>query len=255
MKWQTAFILPFFLPLFVLGQNRKAENWGGKKELKRIFVQELYYAPNSLEKNYGGKVKLGFDLTEEGKIENIEVMRSVSRELNAEAVRLLKLLMWNPAMSDGKPMATSESISFKFNPVRYDALCDSRGYRTQRPPENFIFKVYDESDLTAKPKFSGPGKSYKHYIATNLKYPSEAIKTGAEGLVEIQFIIEPTGRLTNVHVSQSLEANCDIAARKLILDTKWQPGSKNGIAVRTLMTRQYFFSPGAGNKEFYLPGD
>lgn len=236
-------------------QNRKATNWGGKKELKRIFEQELFYAPNSLEKNYGGKVKLEFDLNPNGQIENINVIRSVSRELNAEAIRLLKLLMWYPAMENGNFIKSRESISFSFNPLRYAALCKERGYEMKRPDEHFIFRVYDESDLNFKPTFTGPGKSFKHYIKSDLNYPPEAIKTGAQGIVEVKFIVEASGRLTNIHVSKSLEANCDIAAQKLILDSKWQSGAKNGIAVRTLMSRQFFFSPGEGNKEFYLPGD
>ncbi len=236
------FIVFGFWSICVLGQS-KAENFGGKNEKKRIFEQELYYAPNSLEQYYGGKVELEFDLNEKAEISNISVLKSVSRDLNAEAIRLLKLMLWIPATENGAPISSHETISFKFNPSKYSALCKDRGYELEKPTREFIFKVYEEENLTTAPTFIGTESSFQNYVKDNLKYPEGAVKTGAQGIVEILFVIEPSGRLTNIHIKKSLEANCDIAAQELILKSKWKSGNLNGIPVRTLMKKKIYFSP------------
>lgn len=233
----------------VIFAQSKAENYGGKSEKKRIFNQELYYAPNSLNQKYGGKVELEFDLDEKAYIDNIHVTRSVSKELNAEAIRLLKLMLWIPASENGITKPSHEKIIFKFNPIKYPALCDNRGYELEKPNRDFIFKVYDEDEVTKNPGFIGPSGNFQNYVKDNLEYPEAAVKTGAQGIVEIFFVVEPSGRLTNIHINQSLEANCDIVAKELILNSKWSAGNINGIAIRTLMKRKIYFSP-SGNLPF-----
>ncbi len=242
-------IIAIFLWPTVLISQDKAKNYGGLKEKKRMFEQELYYAPGSLENYYGGKVELEFDLDENALINDIRILQSVSKELNAEAIRLLKLMLWIPAYENGNPVKTKETISFRFNPKKYKQICNKRGYELEKPDLDFTFNVYNENQLSSKPLFLGKEKNFQNYVKDNLEYPEEAIKNNAEGIVEIQFVVEPSGRLTNIHIAKKLEANCDIVAKELILKSKWKPGNINGLSVRTLMSRKIYFSP-RGNQPF-----
>ncbi|MEQ8360823.1 MAG: energy transducer TonB [Cytophagales bacterium] len=235
-------IIIFFWPNILFSQD-KARNYGGQKEKKRMFEQELYYAPGSLNKYYGGKVELDFDLDENAQVSNIQVLKSVSKELNEEAIRLLKLMLWIPAQENGQAVKSHESISFMFNPKKYKQICNRRGYELEKPDLDFTFKVYREKDLSSMPGFRGKEKNFQNYVKENLQYPEAALKYNAQGIVEIQFVVEPSGRLTNIHLAEKLEANCDIVAKELILRSKWRPGNINGLPVRTLMSRKIYFSP------------
>lgn len=249
-KWIVLILL--FQPVLIYGQA-KVMNYGGKEEKRRIFNQEVYYSPLALEKYYGGKIELSFIINSKGQADSIEVIQSVSRDLDKEAKRLLKLLLWAETKTSIKPKTELRTISFRFNPKKYAAICKQRGYELTQPNEAYLFTMFLENEVSQRPKFIGKEQSFNDFVKENLSYPEDAIKTKAEGFVSIKFVVEPTGRLTNIHISESLEANCDIVARDLILKSKWSPGLQNGLPVRCLLTRKIYFSPSGDIRFISIP--
>jgi TonB family protein len=66
---------------------------------------ELVYPAAAKEKNISGKVYLRFSVETDGSISGVSVTKGISPELDAEAIRVIKVLpAWKPAKLEGKPV-------------------------------------------------------------------------------------------------------------------------------------------------------
>jgi periplasmic protein TonB len=62
-----------------------------------------------------GKVYLSFIVEKDGSITNIQVLRSLSAEANAEAIRvMMKCPKWNPGIQNGKPVRVKYTLPIEF---------------------------------------------------------------------------------------------------------------------------------------------
>jgi TonB family protein len=233
-------------------QNNKAENWGGKREFKKLFKQEMCYPEDALIKKYGGKVKVEFTIDDQGVPKNFQILKSVSKSVNAEALRLIQMCIWEPAQIDGENVESKVVQSCTFNPYVYSEWLELRNENIE-PIDFTKYPLLEETQLDQRPKYKGSSGSFEELIKNELEYPIEAFKLKINGIVEIKFVVEPTGRVTNVKISKSLEANCDIEAKRVVSYGQWQPGMQNGQPVRTVMTRQIRFTPGGVGRPLQLP--
>ncbi len=76
----------------------------------------------------------------------------------------------------------------------------------------------------------GMGAYYIH-----IEYPEEAIEKGIEGRLVLAFIVEPTGKPTEIEVLRPLHPLCDSAAVDALRKTRFIPGKQNGRVVRVRM--------------------
>ena len=79
------------------------------------------------------------------------------------------------------------------------------------------------------------------YIQSNIVYPVIAKENGVSGRVIVQFVVEPTGKVSNVRVLRDIGAGCGDAAAKVIMDMNnltqgWTPGEQRNKPVRVLYT-------------------
>ena len=65
-----------------------------------------------------------------------------------------------------------------------------------------------------------------------LEYPELARKAGLEGLVVLQFVVEPDGRVSNIEVVRSAGRLLDEAAIKAVQQLQFKPGRQRGRPVR-----------------------
>ena len=89
---------------------------GGDSALVKFLSSNVKYPEKAREKSIEGKVLVWFDISKEGKIENIRVPEPVNKDLDAEAIRVVKLLdNFKPATMNGKPvkMVYKLPITFK----------------------------------------------------------------------------------------------------------------------------------------------
>ena len=74
----------------------------GQKNIMIYISQEMKYPPTAAEQGISGKVILQFDISAEGKIENIKVKKGVHIELDKESVRVVRELKFSsPPMLNG----------------------------------------------------------------------------------------------------------------------------------------------------------
>lgn len=78
---------------------------GGEKERLAYVNRNRCYPREAYEKRVEGRVLCSFIVSPEGTITNIEVVRSVERTLDAEAVRLIgQMPQWTPGKIEGNPV-------------------------------------------------------------------------------------------------------------------------------------------------------
>lgn len=74
-------------------------------------------------------------------------------------------------------------------------------------------------------------------LARNMRYPEEARQKNVEGTVVASFIVEPTGRMSNIHILKDIGSGCGDEALRVLqsLDTaglRWLPALVQGKPVR-----------------------
>lgn len=82
------------------------------------------------------------------------------------------------------------------------------------------------SEITIKPEYPGGIESFRKMVSDNLRYPEEASKEGVKGNVFLEFDINKSGVLVNLHVVRSVHPSLDKEAIRVVsLSELWTPGS------------------------------
>lgn len=106
--------------------------------------------------------------------------------------------------------------------------------------EGEVFTVVEES---AQPV--GGIQVLYEMIASNLKYPEQAMKQGVQGKVFVEFIVNEDGSLSNFAVLKGIGSGCDEAAMAVISQSpNWIPGKLKGKAVKQRMVLPVNFALG-----------
>lgn len=88
------------------------------------------------------------------------------------------------------------------------------------------------------PSFPGGAKGLQDYFDKNLTYPEDASRDGVEGMVNVMFTVDETGKLTDPHImgdkpGYGME---DEALRVVKSMPAWNPGKLKGKNVKTKFT-------------------
>lgn len=230
-----------------------ASPWGGKQQLREFIDQEMLYPANDLSRLTEGKVVVGCTVTRDAKPLDIRIIKSVSTGLDAEALRLFCMLLWQPASSLGYPCDGKAEVEFDFSVKHYQKVLKSRGYDYSilpYPAVDSSGRVFSfrNTEIQPKPVFRDKEMTMQQFMADNFNYPEAALRQNITGVVTLKFIVEPHGRISNLMVEKHLGAGCSEEASRLIKLFSWSPGVVGGKAVRTLMTLSLLFglSDGTG---------
>lgn len=89
-----------------------------------------------------------------------------------------------------------------------------------------IFITYDSA-----PEVIGGVSEFHKNLNTKISYPEKAQMANIEGMVNIQFVIDPEGTPTDFNTIQGLGYGCEEAVIEVLKATKWRPGLSNGYPV------------------------
>jgi protein TonB len=95
--------------------------------------------------------------------------------------------------------------------------------------------IYDFVDEIAE--FPGGKAEMIAYLATNIKYPENALKLGLQGKCYLRFIVSENGYISNVKVMRGVPdcPECDKEAIRVVKSMpNWIPGKLNGKAVNSV---------------------
>ena len=95
-------------------------------------------------------------------------------------------------------------------------------------------------DCDVKPAFMGsydPRTFMDKWVYAYLRYPKYAVENGIQGRVEVSFIIDEKGQVTDVKVTRSVhEALDNEAVRVISASPKWKPARHRGKKVKVAMS-------------------
>ena len=88
------------------------------------------------------------------------------------------------------------------------------------------------------PEYPGGNDGLMKFLSENIKYPKSAEKNGVQGIVVLQFIVEKTGKISNVKVLRSVDKALDNEAVRVVKRMKhFIPGyNEDHAPVRVLYT-------------------
>ncbi len=233
------FFIPFLLTSFISFGQELIEPGpvGGMREWKHIVHYQMQYPYASIQANEKGTVSIDCFISSEGKLTEIEFVKTVSEALDRETVRLLNLVVWEPAMYGSTTMSGKVRMHIDYYPERYRKYCQERGYRKLPQPVRPVSsskKIYSsvEVDSVAKPLVPEGWEAFP-YILTLIKYPEDAIRNNVQGEVRLRYVVERSGDISNIQTVHNLAGGCPQEVVRVLRSLSWIPAIKNGEAVRS----------------------
>ncbi len=82
------------------------------------------------------------------------------------------------------------------------------------------------------PQFPGGQRALSSFLASNLKYPNQALQSRVEGTVFIGFVVDKNGNIMNIKILKGLHTACDEEAIRVMRSMpQWIPGKHHGTNV------------------------
>ncbi|MDY0342583.1 MAG: energy transducer TonB [Lentimicrobium sp.] len=102
-------------------KNKKAKNFialpqypGGQKALRKFITDNLRYPEDALKNKIEGDVFVTFQVSNEGKIEEVTVLKGLGYKCDEEAIRVIRLLQYEPAHNRGMKVRSNMRTSVRF---------------------------------------------------------------------------------------------------------------------------------------------
>ena len=240
-----------FVGLSLAAQNIAPQPISGKNATKDYIQENLIYPTTDLENGNSGNVVISMHIDKEGKASQFAVKSTFSEEASPIAMHLVKTILWNPATHNGIAIESDHDYTVDFSAKsykRYWKRHERYGFEAAMEADS-SYVIYENRQLEESPRFNlANGENLPQYIYSNLKYPAEAKEREIQGTVRIEFVIETNGNVSNINIINSVGGGCDNEAIRLIKETHWIPGTKNGKYVRCHSMQDITFS--IGNRNF-----
>lgn len=166
------------------------------------------------------------------------IMVTEAKIVDSEEIREQNLAQANDVLKDIDAVIATKTVEngvtdgTGFNPDDYKQVVETTTPETE--------KVY--TWVQVKPSFPGGEEARLKWLRENLEYPQQAITDEIQGLVQVGFVVEKDGSITNVKVVQSAHSTLDREAIRLVKAMpKWIPGKQNGNTVRAYFTQPIRF--------------
>ena len=108
-----------------------------------------------------------------------------------------------------------------------------------------VYQVVDQM-----PEFPGGMEAMMEFVATNIKYPQDAIDENMEGRMMVSFVVEKDGLVSNVKMLRGVCKSIDEEAMRVVRGMpRWKPGMKDGKPARVAYQIPIVFKLGQMNNE------
>ena len=190
---------------------------GGETALLKYLQENIKYPPKALKDSIQGRVVVQFVVDKAGSVGEVKVVRSVNKELDDEAVRIVKTLpKFYPGRQNGQAIAVWYTVPVTFK------------LQDKQEPEK-------PKDVEVKAEFPGGEEALSQFLKDHIKYPPKAAKKRIQGRVEVAFWIDKSGKVHDVKVVDSVDKDLDkeaVRVCKLLPD--FIPATVNGEPVEVL---------------------
>ena len=215
-------------------------NCDAKKVEQQDFLGETHNTLSVVNTKKGSvAVSLLHDLSPEFEFFNVDIGSQIIDMLKAKGFELKRSVRPEPGLvnnilfkDDDKSTAVTAYVRVYANPLSTTVGLDVRSYELlsqKKVTDNS--PIYEEADIM--PSFPGGGEAIEKYLNDNIKYPELARENDVQGRVEVSFVVERDGTLSNIRVARGVDPFLDKEAKRVILSMpRWKPGKKDGKEVR-----------------------
>jgi TonB family protein len=229
----------FDVPVQAAGDERlesvvdvPAQPVGGKADVDHVFQSQVIYPDNLLKKKVAEDVAIYFTVAANGSVKDIEFKQPYQEEFQKEARRLLRYFIFTPAKIGNVNVASQSFLIFKFSPDTYKKYTKTRGFVVPKEQALFdtSFVIYSRADTS--PDYYKGEEALGEFVMENMEYPDLAIRQNIQGTVVLSFVVEPNGTLSNMFAEKEINHLLTKEALRIMRETKWKPGKKDGKYVR-----------------------
>ncbi len=226
-------------------ENSKKVEMCAKEKMLEYIYDNLIYPEEALKQEVEGIAVIQFTIWKDHTIRNIKIVRNPGAGTGEEAARIVESMKemdehWRAGHQRGKPVNVQYTLPVKFK-------LEKPSKKRLRDPFNPANDIVDVRSLHEEPLFPDCPKqkdsdctieSLLEFIKENQLYPEEALEKGIQGIVNVSFIIELDGSLSDIKVSGGVPKILKDDAVEIFKwmnheDMNWTPGKKNNREVRT----------------------
>ena len=111
--------------------------------------------------------------------------------------------------------------------------------------EDIVFEPIEEEPVKEEPfviaevqaSFPGGMEAWAKYLRKNFKYPRQAQRMGIEGKVQLGFLVDTEGNISDIKVIRGIGDACNEEAIRVLKNSpKWNPGLQRGRPVKSPMS-------------------
>lgn len=192
---------------------------GGEEECN-AFIFDNLILPDSLQTtNSYVRVLLNFIVEKDGSLTNLKILPGSFKQLGDELIRIFKMM---PKWKAGSHKGIIRRVNYAYRVVI------PTGIVTNGELVNKVDKM---------PSFPGGEMALLKFLNTNIDYPRTARDMHIQGRVQVSFIIETDGSLSNIKIFSGIGGGCDEESLRVVkLMPHWIPAEKNGEVIRVLYT-------------------
>jgi TonB family protein len=234
-KESYAATLSSMLPTFQDGKTQTPPEYAtGHEGMMKFLISNIKYPETARKEGITGTTYISFNVKEDGSLADFSVKKGFNAACDAEALRVVKLMpKWKPGTKNGKPILQEMTLPIKFaldgdGKKKYVSDVKTKDPKPSKQNEGDVFTVVEDM-----PEFVGGPEAMAKYLAAAVKYPEEARKAGLEGTVYVTFVVEETGKVSDVKILRGFDKACDETALNAVKSMpNWKPGTQKGQAVK-----------------------
>lgn len=128
-------------------------------------------------------------------------------------------------------------------------LCASLVIALACSEEKSVDKAQEEifTVVEAYPEFEGGVAAFNAHMMKEIRYPLQARQAGVKGRVDVQFVVDKDGSISDVEAMRGIGAGCDEEAVRVVKSLPpFKPATQNGKPVRVRMVVPIVFQLKAG---------
>ncbi len=129
-----------------------------------------------------------------------------------------------------------ENIEIKIEDVEIEIdniVTDVTAIEAPRQAEEVeqVFTIVEQNAV-----YPGGMDAFYKYVSKELNYPKTAKRMGIQGRVFVQFVVDKTGKLTDVKTVKGIGGGCDEEAERVLRESvRWAPAKQRGKTVKVRM--------------------
>lgn len=175
-----------------------------RSELSKHIKRNFRYPEKSYNKGIQGRVFIFFNIDSDGHVVNLKTVDPyLGEELGEEAKRIIKKLPeFKPGKQGGNPIAVKYGLPITFK------IPGVKPTNVKKPNiKKDLGVLYTFNRLNEIPRFKACSETNEvkcfnkgliKHIQENFIYPESAIDDNIEGIVDINFVIDATGKVVNI---------------------------------------------------------